>query len=75
MSSKLASHFFAELQRQAGPDLEILTDQTDARFQGFAKRWSDIDRQVPAAIVLPKSEEQIQQTVSRIRLFERTLEA
>lgn len=63
MSPKLAARVFDELQRQAGSDLEILTDQSDARFQEYSKRWSDIDRQIPAAIVLPRSEEEIQSTV------------
>lgn len=64
MSGKLESRLFGELQRHAGPDLEVLTEPTDPRFQELAKRWSDIDRQIPAAIVLPESEEQIQKTVS-----------
>lgn len=63
MSAKLEAHLFGELQRYVGPDVEILTDQTDARFQECCKRWSDIDRKIPAAIVLPRSEEQIQSTV------------
>ncbi|KAK7743250.1 hypothetical protein SLS53_004335 [Cytospora paraplurivora] len=63
MSHKLAPQLFEELQRQTGPELEIVTDQTASRFQEFAKRWSDIDRRLPAAIVLPESEEHIQQTV------------
>ncbi|ROW15212.1 hypothetical protein VPNG_03071 [Cytospora leucostoma] len=63
MSPKLAPQLFEELQRQIGSELEILTDQTGSRFPEFAKRWSDIDRQIPAAIVLPESEDHIQQTV------------
>lgn len=63
MSLKLETRLFGELQRHVGSDLEILTDPTDARFQEHSKRWSDIDRQIPAAIVLPRSEEQIQGTV------------
>lgn len=64
MSAKLEAHLFGELQRHVGPDVEILTDQTDARFQEYCKRWSDIDRKIPAAIVLPRSEGQIQSMVS-----------
>lgn len=64
MSPKITLDLFDELQCQAGPGLEILTDQADPRFQEFAKRWSDIDRQIPAAIVLPESEEHIQKTVN-----------
>lgn len=63
MSLKLEAHLFGELQRHVGSKLEILTDPTDARFQEHSKRWSDIDRQTPAAIVLPRSEEHIQSTV------------
>lgn len=63
MSPKLDAQFFGELQSHVGSDLEILSDPTDARFQEHSKRWSDIDRQIPAAIVLPQSEEQIQSTV------------
>lgn len=66
MSVKLESHVFGELQRHVGSDLEILTEPNDPRFQEFAKRWSDIDRQTPAAIVLPESKGQIHKTVSNI---------
>ncbi|OCL05429.1 FAD-binding domain-containing protein [Glonium stellatum] len=52
-----------ELRASAGPDLDILTDKSDATFQEHAKRWSDIGRKIPAAIILPASEEQIQKTV------------
>ncbi|KAF2656261.1 FAD-binding domain-containing protein [Lophiostoma macrostomum CBS 122681] len=45
------------------PDLEILTDQSSAKFRTFAERWSDIDRKTPAAILLPTTEEQIQKVV------------
>lgn len=63
MSPMLDGHLFDELQGRVGSDLEILTDSTDVRFQEYSKRWSDIDRQIPAAIVLPRSEDQIQSTV------------
>ncbi|KAH8754199.1 hypothetical protein F5883DRAFT_188125 [Diaporthe sp. PMI_573] len=63
MSPKPGAHSFSELQRHVGPEVEILTNPADPRFQEHSKRWSDIDRKVPAAIVLPKSEEQIQNTV------------
>ncbi|XDG04463.1 hypothetical protein ABKA04_004078 [Annulohypoxylon sp. FPYF3050] len=63
MASKLSSILLDELQVQIGPSLEILVDKDSARFQEYAKRWSDIDRQIPGAIVLPVSEEQIQKTV------------
>lgn len=71
MSPKLEAQSFGELQRHVGSDLEILTDSTDASFQEYSKRWSDIDRQIPAAIVLPRSEEQIQSTVCYLLLVPR----
>jgi hypothetical protein len=42
---------------------EILTNPNDVAFQEYLKRWSDIDRKTPAAIVLPTSEEGCQKTV------------
>ena len=53
-----------ELQSQAGPSLEILTNKEDNRFQELSKRWTDIGREIPAAVILPESEEQIIQTVT-----------
>ena len=47
------------LEAIVGPNCEILKDSTDANFQQYAKRWSDIDRQIPAAIVLPRTEKDI----------------
>ncbi|RYP32062.1 hypothetical protein DL767_005416 [Monosporascus sp. MG133] len=61
--SKHVSQALIELQAHVGPGLEILTQKEDSRFQEFGKRWTDIGREIPAAIVLPVSEEQIQQTV------------
>jgi FAD/FMN-containing dehydrogenase len=49
--------------RNTAQHLEILTDQSDAKFQKHAERWSDVDRKIPAAILLPNSEEQIQKAV------------
>lgn len=60
---KQISQLLAELQAHAGPSLEILTQKEDSRFQEFSKRWTNIGREIPAAIVLPDTEEQIQQTV------------
>lgn len=64
MSPILETRSFGELQSRAGSGLTILTNPADPRFQEHSKRWSNIDRQTPAAIVLPRSEEQIQSTVS-----------
>ncbi|KAH7382520.1 hypothetical protein DE146DRAFT_623490 [Phaeosphaeria sp. MPI-PUGE-AT-0046c] len=51
------------LKARLGSGVTILTDPDDAVFHEHAKRWSDIDRMTPAAIVLPVSEEQILKTV------------
>lgn len=45
------------------PDCAILTDPADADFQEYSKRWTDIGRETPAAIVLPRTEEDIQKVV------------
>ena len=45
---------------------QILTDSHGTEFQEYAKRWSDINRQIPAAIVLPTTEGDIQKTVSSV---------
>jgi hypothetical protein len=58
-----------ELQARAGETLKILTDENDTNFQELAKRWTDIDRKTPAAIVLPISEEQIQIVVRPILIL------
>lgn len=71
MSANLASKIVTELRGHAGSNLEVLADPADPRFQEFAKRWSDIDRQTPAAIVIPASEEQIQETASVFRIGRR----
>jgi hypothetical protein len=53
----------SKLQALLGPDVDILTDQHDKAFIEYAKRWTDVGRKTPAAIVLPTSEEHIQRTV------------
>lgn len=52
-----------ELQLVAA-DTEILVDKNSLRFQEYAKRWTDIGREIPAAIVLPTTEADIQHIVS-----------
>ena len=51
------------LKAIVGPDCEILTDPAGPNFQEYAKRWTDIGRQTPAAIVLPRTEQHIQKVV------------
>lgn len=54
----------SELKTIVASQCQILTDEKSAEFQQYAKRWTDIDRQVPAAIVLPTTEEDTQEVVS-----------
>ena len=51
------------LKEIVAPDCEILTDVTESDFKNNAQRWTDIGRETPAAIVLPRTEEDIQKTV------------
>ena len=51
------------LQAIVGPDCEILSEATDTKFQEYAKRWTDTDREIPGAIVLPRTEAEIQKLV------------
>ena len=51
------------LKAIVGPDCAILTDPAEAKFQEYGKRWTDIGRETPAAIVLPRTEEDIQKVV------------
>ncbi|KAL6715333.1 hypothetical protein ACLMJK_007599 [Lecanora helva] len=52
-----------ELKSIVSSDCEILQEQGDPKFQDYTKRWTDIDRQIPGAIVLPRSENDIQKIV------------
>ena len=52
------------LKAIVGPDdCEILEDPAGADFQEYAKRWTDIGRETPAAIALPRTEDSIQKIV------------
>lgn len=35
----------------------VLTQPEDSEFQGLLKRWTDVNRKEPAAIILPSSED------------------
>ncbi|CAI6338931.1 unnamed protein product [Periconia digitata] len=50
-------------RKELGSEIEILADQHNGAFIEYAKRWTDIGRKTPAAIVVPSSEIQIQKTV------------
>lgn len=51
------------LKEIVGSNCAILTDPAEANFQEYSKRWTDIGRENPAAIVLPRTEEDIQKVV------------
>ncbi|KAM3068870.1 hypothetical protein ACMFMF_008839 [Clarireedia jacksonii] len=51
------------LQEILGPTVEILTDPQNHSFVEQARRWTDIDRQIPAATVLPINEGDCQKVV------------
>ena len=53
-----------ELRGVVAPDCDILTDPAETRFHELAKRWADTEGQIPGAIVLPRTEEDIQTIVS-----------
>jgi FAD/FMN-containing dehydrogenase len=63
MTVKLAPQVLQELYTRLGGEAEILVDKTSPLFREYAKRWTDIDRQIPSAIVLPDSVSQIQKTI------------
>ena len=51
------------LQVLVSPDCQILEDSAHPVFHEYAKRWTDIGREIPAAIVLPRTEDDIQRIV------------
>lgn len=53
-----------QLHDLTGPECRILTDSESSEFKNYAKRWSDVGIQIPAAIVLPTNESDIQKIVS-----------
>ncbi|KAK8029864.1 FAD binding domain-containing protein [Apiospora rasikravindrae] len=58
------SQSLAALQEHAGPELEILTQNDGSHLQEFARRWTDIGRETPAAIVLPETKGKIEKTAT-----------
>ncbi|KAI1850462.1 hypothetical protein JX265_013424 [Neoarthrinium moseri] len=63
MADRLSPSLLQNLQARVDPELEVLIDQNSARFQELAQGWTNIGRQIPGAIVLPETEQQIQETV------------
>ena len=48
--------FISLLRESLSSDSEILQDPANPDFQERLQRWTDINRQEPAAIILPSSE-------------------
>lgn len=63
MINMLPLSLLEDLRVQVGPELEVLTEKDGTYFQELSQGWTNIGRQTPCAIVLPATEEQIQQTV------------
>ncbi|KAI1288525.1 hypothetical protein F5Y03DRAFT_401742 [Xylaria venustula] len=63
MSSRLSPELLQNLVDDLGLDVEILIDKDSPRFEEPSKRWTDIDRETPGAIVLPDSPPLIQRAV------------
>lgn len=63
MAPKLTPELLQNLSNDLGPDVEILVDKNSSRFKELSKRWTDIDRETPGAIVLPTSPSLIQKIV------------
>jgi hypothetical protein len=45
-------------------EAEVLDDSRSDRFQELCRRWSDVDKEVPGAIVLPSCEADCQIAVN-----------
>ncbi|KAI0102015.1 hypothetical protein GGR51DRAFT_528291 [Nemania sp. FL0031] len=63
MAPKVTPELLQDLSNDLGPDVEIVVDKNNSRFKELSKRWTDIDRKTPGAIVLPDSPSLIQKTV------------
>lgn len=45
-------------------EAKILIDSSETEFQDLLARWTEIDKKVPSAIVMPATEDDIVKTVS-----------
>lgn len=50
---------FSDLQTRLSGTSRILTDSGSEEFQIYMERWSELNRQTPAAIALPETEEDV----------------
>lgn len=55
----LPSDFLQAVSNASSSAIEIYCDHSDKTFENLAARWSDLDRQVPACIILPETEPEV----------------
>ncbi|KAL0568747.1 hypothetical protein V5O48_013235 [Marasmius crinis-equi] len=61
--ASLSSSFLSQLGTLLSKDARILTDPNNNEFKELLRRWSDINKQIPGAIVLVATEEDVVNTV------------
>ncbi|KAK1230304.1 hypothetical protein PQX77_006597 [Marasmius sp. AFHP31] len=61
--ASLSSSFVSQLGALLSQDAKVLTDSNHDEFKELLRRWSDIDKQIPGAIVLVATEEDVVKTV------------
>lgn len=52
-----------ELKYSLSPNCKILTNPNDLEFVEYLRRWTDVNLQVPGAIILPTKENDCQKIV------------
>ena len=62
--ASLSPSFVSQLGGLLSQDAKVLTDSNNDEFKELLRRWSDIDKQIPGAIVLVATEEDVVKTVS-----------
>lgn len=61
--SSIVPIFLEQLQPAISPEARILTNPSSAEFGERLLRWSDLESLVPAAIILPATEEDVAHAV------------
>lgn len=54
---------WSSLKQDLAPEGRVLVDSDAEEFQRYLVRWSDVDKQVPGAIVVVKDESHAQKAV------------
>ena len=62
--ASLSPSFISRLSILLSHDAKILTDPSKDEFKELLRRWSDINKQIPGAIVLVATEQDVTNTVS-----------